>query len=70
MTNLIYINSIHYRAKALIYYSREDALLVLTGGMGDEDYAMRHIGSSTDKDGNILTDENGGLDNFAVENIF
>ncbi|MDO5419066.1 MAG: hypothetical protein Q4F50_03260 [Bacteroides sp.] len=54
----------------MIYYSREDALLVLTGGMGDEDYAMRHIGSSTDKDGNILTDENGGLDNFAVEDIF
>lgn len=61
---------IPYATKALIRYSREDALSVLTGGMSDEEYIMRHIGSSTDKDGNILTDEDGGLDNFAVEDIF
>ena len=61
---------IPYASKALIHYSREDALSVLTGGMSDEDYIMRHIGSSTNKDGNILTDEDGGLDNFAVEDIF
>lgn len=61
---------IPYASKALIRYSREDALSVLTGGMSDEDYIMRHIGSTTDKSGNILTDENGGLDNFVVEDIF
>ena len=57
-------------AKALIYYSREDALLVLTGGMSEEDYIMRHICSTTDADGNVLTHEDGGLDDFAVEDIF
>lgn len=61
---------IRYRTKALIYYSREDALSVLTGGMSEEDYIMRHISSSTDKDGNILTDEDGGLDDFSVTDIF
>lgn len=61
---------IPYATKALIRYSREDALLVLTGGMSDEDYIMRHIGSTTDADGNVLTHEDGGLDKFAVEDIF
>lgn len=61
---------IPYASKALIRYSREDALLVLTGGMSEEDYIMRHIGSTTDADGKVLTHEDGGLDNFAVEDIF
>ena len=61
---------IQYCAKALIYYSREDALSVLTGGMSEEDYIMRHIYSTTDADGKNLTHEDGGLDNFAVEDIF
>lgn len=61
---------IQYCAKALIYYSREDALLVLTGGMSEEDYIMRHICSTTDADGKVLTHEDGGLDDFAVEDIF
>lgn len=60
----------HYCAKALIYYSREDALLVLTGGMSEEDYIMRHICSTTDADGKVLTHEDGGLDDFSVEDIF
>lgn len=54
----------------MIYYSREDALLVLTGGMSEEDYIMRHICSTTDADGKVLTHEDGGLDDFAVEDIF
>lgn len=54
----------------MIYYSREDALLVLTGGMSEEDYIMRHIRSTTDADGKVLTHEDGGLDDFAVEDIF
>lgn len=61
---------LHYEDIALINYSREDALSVLTGSMSEEEYIMRHIGSSTDADGNILTDEDGGLDNFSVTDIF
>lgn len=60
----------HYEDIALINYSREDALLVLTGSMSEEEYIMRHISLSTDADGNILTDEDGGLDSFSVKDIF
>ena len=61
---------IPYTNKALIYYSREDALSVLTGGMSEDDYIMRHISSCTDGEGNILTDKDSGLAKFSVTDIY
>lgn len=38
--------------------------------MSEDEYILRHIRASKDTNGNVLTDTNGGLDNFAVEDIF
>lgn len=56
--------------KALVNYSRTDALLVLNGKMNEDEYIMRHICSVWADDGLILTEEDGGLVNFAVTDIF
>lgn len=61
---------IPYKTKALVYYSRKDALSVLAGNMSEDDYILRHISSSMDDKGNILTKEEGGLDKFSVTDIY
>ena len=59
-----------YYIKALVNYSQKDARSVLAGNMSEDEYILRHIRTSKDTNGNVLTDTNGGLDNFAVEDIF
>lgn len=59
-----------YHIVALIDYSRTDALKVLDDRMSEEEYIVHNISSSTDADGKVLTHEDGGLDDFAVEDIF
>lgn len=55
---------------ALIDYSRTDALKVLDGRMSEEEYIVRNISSSSDADGNVLTNKDGSLDDFSVTDIF
>lgn len=59
-----------YHIAALIDYSRTDALKVLDGRMSEEEYIVHNISSSSDADGNVLTNKDGGLDDFSVTDIF
>ena len=43
---------------------------LVSTGMSEADYIMRHIASCTDDNGNILTGANGGLAKFSVTDIY
>lgn len=55
--------------KALVNYSRPDALRVLNDNMSEEEYIKRHIRSLQNKDGKTFTDGNDRLTNVSIADI-